>query len=219
MREVVRFKYRAFISYSRLNKQLAHRLQQKLESYRIPRGIEKFHGSRRANNKEARKLGRIFMDYDELAASSELGPALNGALDDSENLIVIASRAAANSKWVDKEIAYFRKHSSRPVFALIASGTPNDPRNECFPPELRGLDASRQPLAPNLQTESFSRSFIRLVATIIDVSFDTLWQRERRRLRQNIALACMSILSFIVIIITPTLIIWDRYDREKALIN
>jgi WD40 repeat protein len=216
MREVVRFKYRAFISYSRFDKQLAHRLQQKLESYRIPRGLEKFGSSRGTNNKEARKLGRIFMDYDELAASSELGPALNGALDDSENLIVIASRIAANSKWVDKEIAYFRKHSSRPVLALIASGTPNDPGNECFPPELRALDASRQPLAPNLQDESFPRSFIRLVAAIIGVSFDTLWQRERRRLRQNIALACVVILSFTVIIIAPTLIMWDRYDRERS---
>jgi hypothetical protein len=109
------------------------------------------------------------MDYDELAASAELGPALNGALDDSQNLIVVASRRAAESKWVNKEIAYFKSRSTRTILALIASGVPNDPKNECFPEALRGADGTIEPGAPNLQTESFSRVFIRIVAGILGI--------------------------------------------------
>jgi WD40 repeat protein len=156
------------------------------------------------------------MDYDELAASSELGPALNGALDDSQNLIVVASLHAAKSPWVNKEVSYFRSRSNRPVFALIASGVPNHPEEECLPENLRGLDAASQPIAPNLQKESFSRAFIRLVAAILDIPFDDLWQRERRRIRTRFAVVGVSIPISIVAVIFPTLVALDRYDRGKS---
>lgn len=163
------FRYRAFLSHSRYDRRIAHRLRQKLESYRIPRGLEKYNKRVAVSVKEINKLGRFFMDYDELAASAELGPALNGALDDSQNLIVVASRRAAESKWVNKEIAYFKSRSTRTILALIASGVPNDPKNECFPEALRGADGTIEPGAPNLQTESFSRVFIRIVAGILGI--------------------------------------------------
>src|ERR1700677_1049815 len=136
------FRYRAFISYSRYDRRLANRLRRKFESYKLPRGLEQFNKAPLVNGKKNTKLGRIFLDYDELAAT-ELGPAINGALDDSENFIVIASRYAAESKWVNKEVSYFKNRSNRPIFALIRSGAPNVPNNECFPKELRDLDSAR----------------------------------------------------------------------------
>jgi hypothetical protein len=75
-------RYRGFISHSQKDRLLARRLQRKLESYSIPKG---------ALPDASRRLGRFFIDRDELAATNDLGLALKGALDESENLIVIAS--------------------------------------------------------------------------------------------------------------------------------
>ena len=104
---------------------------------------------------------------------------------------MIASPAAVLSNWVDQEVIYFGNQPDRRVLTVIASGVPNakNALEECFPQSLRpdlsmgdnGSKILNQPLAANLTTEGFSRSFIRLVAGIIDVPFDSLWGRERRR--------------------------------------
>ena len=177
-------RYRAFISYSQRDKPFARRLHRALEVYRIPKGVEALVGPDRA-------LGRFFRDDDEMGASQSLGAALEGALDDSENLIVICSPSAAQSKWVDAEVRRFKKRGDARVFAVIASGEPhaNDPSRECFPPSLKvEIDAEGQPTgqpdeprAPDLQREGMQRVRAQLAAGLLDVPFDGLWQRDRRR--------------------------------------
>ena len=222
--DVTPLRYRAFISYSRHDWRLAYRLRKKLESYWIPGGLESNCTPPSTKDKDRYKLGQFFVDYDELAASADLGPALQGALDDSENLIVIASRHAALSKWVNEEVSYFKKRWNRPILALIISGAPNDPQNECFPEALRGSKSSdgvvsgkaKQPGAPDLQKEAFSRVFIRLVAGILGVHFDTLWERDRRRKRIQLFSICVFLLAFASGVLIPTLMVWDRYDRGQS---
>lgn len=179
-------RYRGFISYSRKDRRIAKRLHYALEQFRVPNDI--------AVKVEQRKLGRFFLDDDELRASEHLGSALNGAVDDSENLIVVASPDAAQSVWVNKEICHFKRRGGARVFAVIARGYPNsnDQDSECFPLALKyQVDANGTvtgeladpPLAADLTHERFSRAFIRLVAALLNVEFDALWQRARRRTR------------------------------------
>ncbi|MBI1381948.1 MAG: TIR domain-containing protein [Planctomycetaceae bacterium] len=179
-------RYKGFLSYSRKDTRVAKRLHRALERYRIPRGI--------ASTASHRKLGRFFRDDDELRATEHLGSALDGAIDDSETLIVLASPDAAGSTWVDKEIRRFQRRTAPRVFAVIVRGLPNvdDATRECFPAALKfraGADGkstgerAELPLAVDLTTERFARAFLRLVAGLLDIEFDALWQRERRRAR------------------------------------
>ena len=75
-----RLRYRAFISYSQKDKKQTKRIHRALEKYRVPKGIDVECLGRK------RQLGRFFRDDDELGASSDLGAALKGAIEDAERL-------------------------------------------------------------------------------------------------------------------------------------
>ncbi len=97
-------RFRAFISYSQKDKSQARRLHRALEAYRVPAGIDA-----RGRKAKILKLGRFFRDEEELGAASDLGSALQGAIADSENLIVVCSPHAAKSRWVNEEIIHFKR--------------------------------------------------------------------------------------------------------------
>ncbi len=201
------YRYRAFISYSQLDRAHAKRLHSALETYRVPKGID-------ATLQPNRRLGRFFRDDDEMGASTDLGGALHAALESSENLIVICSPHAARSKWVNQEIIHFKNSGGGDrIFAVIVDGTPNssDPESNCFPPALvsevvsdEGLSKqSAEPLAVDLRKERFSRTRLRLVAGLLKISFDTLWQREKRRtlkrrvIAASVSLAILSVITLL----------------------
>jgi hypothetical protein len=194
-------RYRAFISYSRQDRRIAKKVHRALEQYRAPKGID-------TGNKN-RTLGRFFKDDDELAGAEGLGAALDGAIDDSAILIVVASPHSARSKWVNREVIRFKQKSYKRVLALIVSGVPNsiDEKMECFAPALRyeldsnghiGGEPADPPLAPSVTEEGFSRAFTRLVAGILDIPFDSLWRREKRRRLQRLLLICLTSVIFTI---------------------
>lgn len=191
-----RKRYRAFISYSQRDKATARRLHRALEAYRVPAGVN-------ASLAADRRLGRFFRDDEEMGASQSLGAALEGAIDDSESLIVICTPAAAQSRWVDAEVRRFKRRRNGKVFAVIAAGTPHaeDPAQECFPPSLKvEIDARGKPTgqpdeprAPDLKREGFQRVRAQLAAGLLGVPFDDLWQRDRRRTRRRQALSLLAV--------------------------
>ena len=199
-------RFRAFISYSKLDQRHARRLHSALETYRVPKGID-------AKLQPNRRLGRFFRDDDEMGASTDLGATLRDALDNSENLIVICSPHAARSKWVNAEILHFKNTSAADrIFAVVADGIPNsdDPELNCFPPALTSQyvgdellsDSNAEPLAIDLRKESFQRARIRLVAGVLGVSFDSLWQREKRRaMKRRVVAASVSLVLASVIVL------------------
>ena len=171
-------RYRAFISYSKKDQQHAKRLHSALETYRVPKGID-------VALPRDRRLGRFFRDDDEMGASIDLGGALRDALENSENLILICSTHAAQSKWVDAEIVHFKNSGGR-IFAVVVDGIPNsnDPESNCFPPALSSQGTGEEllserhtePLGIDLRKEPFQRARIRLVAGLLGISFDSLAQ-------------------------------------------
>lgn len=183
--ETARRRYRGFISYSQKDKAWARRLHQALESYAVPKGVTA------PALRNGRRLGRFFRDDEELGGAQSLGAALEGAIDDSDTLIVICSPHAAQSKWVNEEVLRFKRRKNARVFGVIVAGEPNasDPVRECFPPALRWAvgpdgqltDQPDEPLAPDIRKESFERIRARVAAGILGVPFDDLWRRERRR--------------------------------------
>ncbi|WP_165187036.1 toll/interleukin-1 receptor domain-containing protein [Caulobacter soli] len=178
-------RYRAFISYSHLDRKLAEWVHRALETYRAPRGLV----ARTGGAPVGRELKPIFRDRDELAAASDLGEVIRDALDRSDAMIVLCSPASARSRWVDQELAHFLKSHDNPrIICVIAGSTPADlSLVEILPPALRAaLPAGGEPLAVDLRRGADGRRLARLkmAAGLMDVSLDQLVQRDaRRRLR------------------------------------
>lgn len=212
-------RFRAFISYSQRDRQHAKRLHSSLETYRVPKGID-------APLQPNRRLGRFFRDDDEMGASTDLGGTLRDALENSENLIVICSPHAARSKWVNAEILHFKSigRADR-IFAVVVDGTPNsdDPESNCFPPALRFEIAGEEllserpaePLGIDLRKERFPRARLRLVAGLLGISFDSLWQREKRRTIKRRAIAAAASLALVSVIV----LLGTRWLTERGRVH
>jgi hypothetical protein len=94
-------KYAVFISYRHVDpdRRWAMWLHGALESFVIPRALR--------TSPDCRRIGRVFRDEEELAASSHLSADIQAALDRSNWLIIVCSPRVVLSEWVNKEILYF----------------------------------------------------------------------------------------------------------------
>lgn len=178
-------RYWAFISYSSHDEQWARALHGHLERYRIPRGVRPGPAARVP---ATQRLRPVFRDDDELPASADLGGRLHEALDRSRYLIVLASPTAAASTWVNAEVQHFvEANREDDVLVVVLDGEPGGaPEREPIPAALarrtEGLwvDARGSAKPPR-------KAVIRLVAGMLGVGFDALWQRDRRRRRRQFA--------------------------------
>lgn len=189
-------RYRAFISYSHRDGKLAQKLHRRLETFSVPRALRGTHVDGSPLDK---RIGAIFRDRDELASAGSLSRSIEQALDDSAALIVVCSPAAVGSRWVDEEVAYYRRrHPERPVFAFVVDGEPaTDPRQgptqAAFPANLAlaNVDEPYGPLGEPVaadaraQGDGFAQAFLKLVAGLLGLRYDQLRQREQRRRQQR----------------------------------
>jgi hypothetical protein len=202
-------KYWAFISYSHKDTAIADWLHKKLETYRVPRSLV---GTPTRDGTAPERLIPIFRDREELPTSSQLGDNLQRSLQQSRYLVVICSPAAAQSRWVEEEIRSFKNwHGRDRIIALIGSGIPNatDPADESFPHSLRfetdGPDTAPiriEPIAADLRPEGDGRqrAFLKIVAGLLGVGFDDLYQREKRREQRRRMLLTAAIAAGILIL-------------------
>jgi hypothetical protein len=178
--------YWAFISYSHVDQKWAAWLESALETYALPRALV---GKHSPLGPIPRRLYPIFRDEDELSSAPSLGSKIESALRGSRTLIVICSRAARASTWVDREIELYAKAGrAAHIFALLVEGEPE----EAFPLQL--VTACGDPLAADVRagTAAAKRTaLLRIVAGIFDLSFDELVHRDdaRRRRRRSFAVA------------------------------
>ena len=202
--EIQQYTNYAFISYKREDEQWAKWLQKKLEGYKLPAIVRGPHSGL------PKYLRPIFRDGTDLSGGI-LADQLHQELLRSRFLIVICSPNATRSEWVNKEAQTFIDEGRlEQIIPFIVGGTPHssDPAEECFPKALREIPAEKELLGINVNEVGRSMAFIRLVATMLGVRFDTLWQRHRRDLiRRRIALGCVAALLCLV-----GLFVWD-YNR------
>src|SRR5690348_280649 len=96
-----------FISYSRRDTEVAQWLQHRLESYKYPAALVR-PGLRPS---DPVRLRPIFLDTNDLPTSSgKFWDDICAKIDISRYLLVLCSRAAAASEYVDREIARFIGH-------------------------------------------------------------------------------------------------------------
>ncbi len=192
------YKYSAFISYSHRDRKWGDWLHKALETYRIPKRVIREHKEKDIPN----RLFPVFRDREELSPAKDLGEKINQALADSHSLVVICSPDSVKSKWVGDEIKRFKQSGREDrIFCLIVAGEPNasddqqTANDECFPKPVRFqvtddgqiTSVRTEPIAADARKDRKDkrRALIKLVASIIDVPFDELWQRDQvRKTRQ-----------------------------------
>ena len=185
-------KYDAFISYrhTALDLSVAKKLHKALETYHIPKSVQKKTGKKRIN--------RVFRDQEELPIGSDLNDNISEALKEAEYLIVICSPDTPGSYWVSKEInTFIELHDREHVLAFLVAGEPW----ESFPAQL--LTDSKgnavEPLAADIRganskerDKKFKTEFLRLAAPLIGCTYDDLKQRHKERIiKRNIAIGAI----------------------------
>ena len=150
-----------------------------------------------------KKVWPVFRDNTDLD-SGRLEENIRHELERSHYLIVICSPEAARSPWVGKEVKYFATlHGADKIIPFVVSGIPysNDIETECIHEQIKAI--SQEELLPSLRLSPFApsmdispesintarfamkkkRAFIRVVARLLDIKFNTLWQPYERILR------------------------------------
>lgn len=167
---------KAFLSYRHVKKdeKLAALLQRELENYR-------FSGKNKPTAHSNGGVGRIFRDTTDLGAKADLTAQLRRELDDSEYLIVLCSRDAVGSKWIEREIWYFlQSHEAEKILPVLADGEPE----EILPAMFGGIEGMpRHPIACDFRgsrRKAMREELPRLAAALLDCPYDELINRRRR---------------------------------------
>ena len=187
------YKYYAFVSYRSSDEKYAKWLQDKIEAYRLPTTVQKM------NQALPKKKLRPCFRYHTDIQPNELKTELRNKLEQSKYLLVICTPRSAQSPWVGNEIDTFVELGRRDrIIPVIVEGKPysGDPATECYNPSLikhfphsDNINEDREILGVNIHEEGRGsaymkreRAVIQIVSRMLDVNYDELWNRERRRI-------------------------------------
>lgn len=173
--------YTAFISYSHTDKKFADHLQKVLERYHIPISV------RESNPTMPENLRPVFKDDTDMNPG-RLSDRIIEALDRSQYLIVLCSKASAKSEWVNKEVEHFIStgRASHIIPVIIDAGTDSHSHTgDRLPEALRQLNKTDELLWINMPKADESMAVVKIIATLLNINFDTLWQRHLQEQRSN----------------------------------
>lgn len=197
--------YFAFISYKREDEKWAKWLQHKLEHYKLPSNV------RKGNPSLPRDLRPVFKDTSELA-SGVLADEIRSALEQSQYLIVICSPRAAQSDWVCKEVqSFIDMGRTKEVIPFIVGGKAfaSNPEEECFPVALRQLPREQELLGVNVNEMGKEAAMVKVVAQMLGLKFDTLWQRrQKEKMRRTTLLSVAAV--FLMTALIASMWIWKK---------
>jgi tetratricopeptide (TPR) repeat protein len=209
-------RYWFFVSYSHTDQREATRIQRAIESFTIPAILRE--ASTRFPSLP-KKPAPIFRDREALASSHDLTAEIRASLAASSNLLVVCSPAAANSKWVAREVECFLEiHGPEAVFCLVVDGEPNaaDPAQECLPAPLRRSVFGRDILAADLRRHADGRrqALLKILAGGLGLPYERLAARERRRATRRAATWISA--SLLVALGFGALALQTEQNRRKA---
>ncbi|WP_028081530.1 TIR domain-containing protein [Solimonas soli] len=215
------FRYWAFISYSHHDRGWARWLHKQLETYRVPRRLV---GAPHGSGARPRRLYPVFRDRDELPSSADLGGVVQRALQESRYLIVLCSRHAAASRWVNEEVETFKK-LGRQERILCLKVDETDDSGSCFVPALlqhyddegQPSGQAAEPLAADVGAQADGRdgAVLKLIAGMLGVGYDDLRRRERRRrMQQHLALGTAAIALIVLAVASWR---WQQDEKRQAL--
>ena len=207
-------RYKAFISYSHSDERWARWLQRALERYRVPKRLV---GQDAEYGPVVARLRPIFRDREDLSSASDLSGRIKQELAASEALIVVCSPAAADSRWVQEEIRFFRDQGRADrILALVVDGDPNSEADgtSCFPPALIESESGerRDPLAADARRYADGKhlALLKIVAGLLGVRLDELRRRDAQRRRQR------RIVNSVVAVSLALVIAWLFHSAQSS---
>lgn len=206
MENITPYKYYAFISYKSEDEKWAKRLQEHIERFRVPVYLcEK-------NPNTPKRLKPCFRYHTDIGIN-ELKSELQEKLVNSKFLIVVCSPKSAKSEWVGEEIETFiRLGRKSNIIPFIVDGVPySGDENECYHPVIRkhfprsdSRETDQEILGANVHEDGqgnsrtkWNKAVVKVIAKMLGLEFDELWQREKRKRTRNIlllSLVCAGIL-------------------------
>lgn len=207
------YTYFAFVSYRSSDEKWARWLQEKIEGYRLPTTIQ--HENSDLPKTRLRPCFRYHTDIQ----PNELKTELRQKLEQSKFLLVICTPNSAKSQWVGAEIDTFVALGRRErIIPVIVEGTPysSDPETECYNPSLLkhfphsdNIDEDREILGVNIHEEGSGsaymkreRAVMQIVSRMLNVSFDRIWQRQKRRIIRRIVFSTLATLAVLAALLT-----------------
>lgn len=208
----------AFISYSHHDSKVADWLQTRLEHYHLPSNMPN------PVNPQNHYLRPIFRDRTDLT-TGVLSEIIDKNLENSKYLILICSRRSARSEWVSKEVQYFIEHGRlNQIIPLVIDGIPySGGARECMPKYMCDYvndHPDQELLCIDRVADGDDRAFMQIVSRLMDVPFDVMYARHRRR--RNQLIASTAIVSSILLgaaayLITPVSTSVKLYDLVSHL--
>lgn len=209
------YSYFAFVSYRSSDEKWAKWLQEKIEGYRLPTTIQ--HEREDLPKKRLRPCFRYHTDIQ----PNELKSELRSKLEQSKYLLVICSPRSAKSQWVGAEIDTFVELGRRDrIIPIIVDGVPysGDPETECFNPSLLkhfphsdDINEDKEILGVNIHEEGGGSAYMKreravmmVVSRMLNVNFDRLWQRQKRRLIRRAVFSTIGT----ILVIAALLAVW-----------
>ena len=182
------YKYYAFISYKREDEKWAKWLQNKLETYKLPTSLAKETGE-----EIPKTFHPCFRDKTDLSETGDLSKILHEKLQQSKYLIVVCSPRSAKSKWVNKEVETFQEMGrADKIIPFIIEGNPDtsNPNVHCYPTTL-----DENILGISIPELGKEKAVVKTIAAMLNINFDTLWNRHRERvLKRKIQIAIFSVI-------------------------
>ena len=213
--------YFAFISHSSKDEKMAFWLRDQLEKYHIPTKIQKDE----SNEYKGKKRLKPCFVYQTDLAGRDLEQSLRKELFDSQYLVVLCSPESAKSIWVNREIRKFveagladriipcmirgeYEESLPDAVKELAEGKLYDEKNKEFKEveakTKRGIDFNKI----EKDNKSKKAPVLNLIATMLGVRFNTIWDRYLRKRRRQMLTACTAVLLLVLL----GLFLWD-YNR------
>ena len=209
------YTYYAFVSYRSSDEKWAKWLQEKIEGYRLPTTIQ--HENSDLPKSRLRPCFRYHTDIQ----PNELKTELRNKLEQSKYLLVICSPRSAQSQWVGAEIDTFVELGRRDrIIPVIVEGTAysGDPKTECYNPSLLkhfphsdNIHEDREILGVNIHEEGSGsaymkreRAVMQIVSRMLNVSFDRIWQRQKRRIIRRAVYATLGA----VLVLAALIAVW-----------
>lgn len=214
---MLHMKYFAFISYTRADIGVASWLHHKLEKYPYPRKMV----SEENRPFHDRFVRKIFIDMKDLPVTyHEFTEDIRHSLEESRYLIVICSKKAVKSEYVQKEINYFlATHQYRaelilPVFVDQIDG--------CLPPALSGIDILKRncPIYNtklNEKSEANLYCFYHVASFLLKVDFTKLYNRYENYSRRKRSYKVKLSLAFMILFLFSTAFLYISLNRQQKL--
>lgn len=214
-----------FISYSRHDTDLARWLQNELESYKYPAALVKS----ALRPADPARLRPVFLDTSDLPVSSgKFWDDICAKIDTSRYLLVLCSRAAAASDFVDREIARFiGQDEGRLGHIILAIVDPqihlSSPAPEDFPPQIfrrwEHFAARNHPLILPAEGESTAtvrrRGLMQIISFLLGIEWTVLYNRHLIARRKVLLQICvLGLATFAAISVS---LVWALLSTKKAL--